>query len=69
MFTEEDKAYVAEMKEKGREHMGIKKVARGIEDEIIKVRESVLRLRCLFFSRHAVFCFVFARALRFRPYD
>ncbi|CAM9377011.1 unnamed protein product [Pylaiella littoralis] len=39
MFTEEDKAYVAEMKEKGREHMGIKKVARGIEDEIIKVLE------------------------------
>lgn len=37
MFTEEDKAYVATMKDKGKEDRGIKAVARRFEEEIIEV--------------------------------
>ena len=36
-FTEEDKAHVATMKEKGREASGIKKIARRFEGEIQEV--------------------------------
>jgi len=36
-FTEEDEAHVAAMREKGREAMGIKKIARRFEDEIMEV--------------------------------
>lgn len=38
LFTEEDKAFVAEKKEKGREETGIKTVARRFEGEKVKVR-------------------------------
>ena len=37
MFTEEDKAAVADKREKGKEEMGIKTVARRFEHEIVKV--------------------------------
>ncbi|CAN0423237.1 unnamed protein product [Ascophyllum nodosum] len=39
MFTEEDKAAVADKREKGKEEMGIKTVARRFEHEIVKVLE------------------------------
>lgn len=38
LFTEEDKAFVAEKKEKGREESGIKSIARRFEAEKVKVR-------------------------------
>ena len=37
MHTEEDKAYIATMKDKGKEDRGIKAVARRFEEEIIEV--------------------------------
>lgn len=38
LHTEEDKAYIATMKDKGKEDRGIKVVARRFEEEIIEVR-------------------------------
>lgn len=42
LFTEEDKAFVAEKKEKGREATGIKTIARRFEGEIVKVRNTIV---------------------------
>lgn len=37
LLTEEDRAFVAAKKEKGKEEMGIKTLARRFEGEIVKV--------------------------------
>ena len=55
LFTEEDKIFVAEKKQAGREDSGIKAVARRFEGEIVEVRPVLIHAAFMFLTRPRCF--------------
>lgn len=55
LFTEEDKIFVAEKKQAGREDSGIKAVARRFEGEIVEVRPVLFHTAFMFITRPRCF--------------